>query len=1625
MLGARSILDLPCPQTHSKSLTVLVRSFILATRTSIVDSHFVRNVATAGGALYLHTVTDMTISRTGFERNRVTAGGGALYLTSASFAHLSDVEFLANTALKTPAAGDEGGGAVQLTHGSGMRLIDCNASAGVAACGGFAYLMQGSNMSVAGSRFTANTAMTGCVSTLANEIFIPGIPPLVNRQGGGAIFMIDDTNQGTALECMDSKFSENRARGDSNGGALAMTSSEVRLTDTVFDRNLADQNGGAIAAKLNSHISLIDGTNRFSHNEASNGGAIYLASHTNYTTISSNSLDTNHTVTRGRKLSSFAQEVEFSRELEEEYSYNYTIEFEYVASGAAEAADVFEYNNASKAGPALFWNHDTMLYEEVEDFERSTRIGNTALYGLPELAASTPAQFINATHAPGIVETSGGRISGMPGPLKAPIVVVATDYYGNPTDLGLMGVTMILLNPECRAVNILNENPCTLTGDLDYGNQEGEVTYPSTSFHDVQITLKPNISVEITVSADTVTPEGEWLNLAATTHDSIPGSRPSQVHPNDIYLGSCQAGDRLINDNTVCDSCNIDKIDVTPEGANVTQWQYPANYGQFFCLGVPGAEGHCEGTCEICSSFVPNGAGLCFGDAIDLSPGYWRGNPASQHFIRPCLRMATLAGLYPDVPQPWTQADIDDHIRKERLEAQDSIEPILDENTLFSVCPGGRFNKTEPTCDSSAGGSARGCSCPVDRGYDPKPSNRDGMCWPISNGLDDKTLTFYQGQLCVVGHTGPMCGVCADEWLMDEMAGHCIQCPPGSEPPMEIIVPFVAVIVLFAVIAKKSFRKAVRLVAFVKPFIKAIQKKIAKLRVKAKIIMTYYQIISQYMGGILSVEWPPMYSKIAKYFDILNLNVVSLASAACVKPSMPIIPYYQYSYYNKLVMTTTMPLFICGFIFLFYVVKRTKLMAQMAMSGAKKFVDATQDDVKKHKKTKVAPNKVYAASEGGLTGGGPPVVDDPSDIYRQFDELMDELDEECGLRKSEGAPPSAESDDTAAGPVRTGSIMDHLPQLQHDLMSLDDSDLVNDDLMTTEFNPADDHTADFLEGGNQQGAHETKEEDAFDAMDLNQDGVVDASELMAALDTNKDGKISREEFEAGSKKMAPEPDPEAEAEAKNEEMDEAAEMLGGDAEMMNAFTDMGAETDPKEAIKKLKGLCQLAVLTMCFIIFPSTSLTVFKTFACDTDFDNGDGFLRSDYGLQCMKDGDYQPHYAFYMAYAGLMVLVYPLGIPFMYFVLVHVSRHDVNPDPLEVLEDCITGMTGGKSRFELTDEIRALAYYSVELRRVAEEAKTNGQLVADDINKKLEEKMEAKKRAQKGSRMGKASAFLEMDEVEKVEWEAAAPGFALAYTNIQLSLEVLDRELCHRYRATNPDVKGLAFLYEAYEPRCYYFESLECLRRLALTGMLIFISDGTTFQIAAGATVALGCFLVYAQEAPFMDDDADALATVAQMSTFTQLFFALLIATNVLAEAEPPIPDIVVTTLMLIANIVVMVSSFIQQVKETAMGMLNDLIGEKVRDTIAQVYAVLKETYDFFFPPNEEAEKVVKQIKRTPEQILKFVIFRQKGRKVTDVINISTGGPAIEQASGAASKWMKKGLGKKADFGATPGQTM
>jgi len=74
-------------------------------------------------------------------------------------------------------------------------------------------------------------------------------------------------------------------------------------------------------------------------------------------------------------------------------------------------------------------------------------------------------------------------------------------------------------------------------------------------------------------------------------------------------------------------------------------------------------------------------------------------------------------------------------------------------------------------------------------------------------------------------------------------------------------------------------------------------------------------------------------------------------------------------------------------------------------------------------------------------------------------------------------------------------------------------------------------------------------------------------------------------------------------------------------------------------------------------LFPSHSLSSLFSFACR--FFDGDygSFLKVDYSINCDSD-----EHKFYEAYAGFMILVYPVGIPLMYFILLYMRRAELDP---------------------------------------------------------------------------------------------------------------------------------------------------------------------------------------------------------------------------------------------------------------------------------------------------------------------------------------------------------------------------
>ena len=78
-----------------------------------------------------------------------------------------------------------------------------------------------------------------------------------------------------------------------------------------------------------------------------------------------------------------------------------------------------------------------------------------------------------------------------------------------------------------------------------------------------------------------------------------------------------------------------------------------------------------------------------------------------------------------------------------------------------------------------------------------------------------------------------------------------------------------------------------------------------------------------------------------------------------------------------------------------------------------------------------------------------------------------------------------------------------------------------------------------------------------------------------------------------------------------------------------------------------------AVLFLLFLVYPSVSETIFATFWCenfDTDGSTMKSALIADYRLSCLVQDD--PRRNTFIAYAALMVFVYPAGILLLYTVL-------------------------------------------------------------------------------------------------------------------------------------------------------------------------------------------------------------------------------------------------------------------------------------------------------------------------------------------------------------------------------------
>ena len=82
----------------------------------------------------------------------------------------------------------------------------------------------------------------------------------------------------------------------------------------------------------------------------------------------------------------------------------------------------------------------------------------------------------------------------------------------------------------------------------------------------------------------------------------------------------------------------------------------------------------------------------------------------------------------------------------------------------------------------------------------------------------------------------------------------------------------------------------------------------------------------------------------------------------------------------------------------------------------------------------------------------------------------------------------------------------------------------------------------------------------------------------------------------------------------------------------------------------------MTAFLLSYFVLVNVSVTIFRVFQCQA-FDNGDLLLVADYSIDCRASNR-----AFYLTFAVVMMVIYPIGIPLVYAVILYRNREKINP---------------------------------------------------------------------------------------------------------------------------------------------------------------------------------------------------------------------------------------------------------------------------------------------------------------------------------------------------------------------------
>jgi hypothetical protein len=247
-----------------------------------------------------------------------------------------------------------------------------------------------------------------------------------------------------------------------------------------------------------------------------------------------------------------------------------------------------------------------------------------------------------------------------------------------------------------------------------------------------------------------------------------------------------------------------------------------------------------------------------------------------------------------------------------------------------------------------------------------------------------------------------------------------------------------------------------------------------------------------------------------------------------------------------------------------------------------------------------------------------------------------------------------------------------------------------------------------------------------------------------------------------------------------------------------------------------------------YLLFPSNSANVFATLQCETlDDPNESSFLRADFSVDCKT-----LFHRVMMIYSYVMILVYPIGIPALYAYLLFIKHGH---------------------------ELRLLR--GLEMKRVA---------LQDDADAATE--LEAARGVVSASK----KSIWSRQSRQSVWRSSRASRVHMQDAAVQTKIDRLQKEE-DKLRKKLPDYVQKLIL--GYELRTYYFELIECTRKLAIVCLPVFFQpSGSVSQLVFGLIVCFLTFGAHMLYAPYVEHDDDHLAQLCQCLIFFSLLSSIVL---------------------------------------------------------------------------------------------------------------------------------------------------